>query len=159
MKRIIAFAALLLTFIGAAAQDGRSIYRKYSEAEDVSAVYISNAMFRMIGSLPDISVKDGSADLTPVIRNLKGCYIIDSKNAGINNALKADVDKFTDSGKFELLMEAKEKGEVVRMFTAGTEKTVSSFVMMSEEGSETTFICIDGEIGREELERLIGKMN
>ena len=54
MKRIIIlFAALLLSF-SAFAQNGKSIYQKYSDAENVSAVYVSPAMFRMIGQIPDL---------------------------------------------------------------------------------------------------------
>ena len=47
MKRIIIIATLLLASISAFAQSGKSIYQKYSDAENVSAVYISSAMFRM----------------------------------------------------------------------------------------------------------------
>ena len=53
MKRIIILAALLLTTIASFAQNGKSIYQKYSEAEGVSAVYISPAMFKLIGKIPD----------------------------------------------------------------------------------------------------------
>ena len=37
------------------------------------------------------------------------------------------------TGKYELLMEAKDDGEAVRMYTVGDEKTVTSFVMVSQE--------------------------
>ena len=46
MKRFILIALAALFGAGAFAQDGKSIYNKYSEAENVSAVYISPAMFR-----------------------------------------------------------------------------------------------------------------
>ena len=46
MKKIFAIAAAMLVTVSAFAQDGKSIYKKYSDAENVSAVYISPAMFR-----------------------------------------------------------------------------------------------------------------
>ncbi|MDY6278135.1 MAG: hypothetical protein SPL35_06950, partial [Bacteroidales bacterium] len=67
MKRIIIFAVLLLSFISASAQSGRSLYLKYSDADDVSAVYISSAMFRMIGNLPDLEMENRHVNLTPII--------------------------------------------------------------------------------------------
>ena len=53
MKKIIVFAALLLSFICASAQDGKHIYMKYSDEPNVSAVYVSPAMFRLIGRIPE----------------------------------------------------------------------------------------------------------
>ena len=62
MKRLVILAALLLTTLSSFAQDGKSIYQKYSESEGVSAVYISPAMFRLIGRIPDLNVEGESAN-------------------------------------------------------------------------------------------------
>ena len=59
MKKIILiFAALLLAF-SAFAQDGRSIYNRYSDEEGVTAVYISPAMFRLLGVIARESASRG----------------------------------------------------------------------------------------------------
>ena len=157
MKRIITIAALLLTFIAASAQDGRSIYRKYSDAENVSAVYISPAMFRLIGKLPNLTVGDKDTDIAPIIQTLSGLYIIDSNNPEVNEALRKDTEKYTDSSRYELLMEAKEDGELTSIYTAGSETVVESFVMITNSGSEMTFICIDGRMNRDDLETLFAE--
>lgn len=159
MKRIAILAALLLVTIGSFAQDGKSIYQKFSDAENVSAVYISPAMFRLIGKLPEITAdtEDGTVDLTPVIASLTGMYVIDSHNQSINSALAADVKKFISSGKYELLMEAKDNGQTMRMYTLGDEKIVNSFVMLALENDETTFICIDGKMNRKDLEKVLAE--
>ena len=60
MKRIIATALMLLMTVGAFAQEGKRLYNKYSDQDGVSAVYISPAMFKLIGQLPDINIE--SAD-------------------------------------------------------------------------------------------------
>ena len=52
-------------------------------------------------------------------------------------------------------MESKDAGEVVRMYTVGTEKVVNSFVMVASQGSEATFICLDGQMDRQELEGVL----
>lgn len=157
MKRIIILAALLLTTVAAFAQNGKSIYQKYSEAEGVSAVYISPAMFRLIGKIPDMSVDGEKVNLAPVVQSLSGLYLIDSQNSSINSTLKAEAEKFVKSGHYELLMEAKDSGEIVRMYTNGTDTTVNGFVMIADEGAETTFIYLDGKMDRDELEKLIAE--
>lgn len=155
MKRIIIIATLLLASIYAFAQSGKSIYQKYSDAENVSAVYISSAMFRMIGKIPDLNVEGNEVNLAPIIQSLSGLYIISSENPKINSQIKADAEKFINGGEYELLMEAKDNGETVRMYTVGTEKVVNSFVMLSLDGNEINFICVDGKMNRDDLDKLL----
>ena len=155
MNRILTLAAALLLCLSALAQNGKAIYQKYSDAEGVSAVYISPAMFRMIGRIPDLETGDGKVNLTPVIRSLTGMYIINSGNQDINGTLRSEVERFISSGRYELLMEAKDSGETVRMYTVGTEKLINGFVMLAAQAEEVTFICLDGEMPREQFETLV----
>ena len=54
-------------------------------------------------------------------------------------------------------MEAKDSGQTVRMYTVGNDVTVNSFVMIAKDGGETTFICIDGNMNRSDLEKLLAE--
>ena len=157
MKRLFFLAAMLLLTISSFAQDGKSIYQKYSDSEDISAVYVSPAMFKLIGRLPDIEMNSGEVNFYPIIKSLTGLYIINSSNKNINAQLYADVEKFIKSGRYELLMEAKDSGEAVRMYTVGNDTVVNSFVMVARDGDETTFICIDGNMNRTDLEKLLAE--
>ena len=159
MKKIIIIAALLLGSIFASAQDGRQIYMKYSDEPNVSAVYVSPAMFRLIGKLPDMQAGDGDVNLTPVVQALTGLYIISSENPDLNARIAKDVRKCIEKGTFELLMEAKEDGEKMTMYTAGDDKTVTSFIMLADEGTEVTFICLDGKLDRTKLEGIMSEKN
>ncbi len=157
MKRTIIIAALLLASIFSFAQTGKSIYQKYSDAAGVSAVYISPAMFRLIGKIPDLHVEGEDVNLAPIIQSLSGLYLIDSENPAVNSELKAEAAKFINAGHYELLLEAKDSGEVVRMYTVGGEKVVNGFVMIAEDGGESTFIYLDGKMNREDLENILAK--
>ena len=157
MKRILFLIAALLLTLSAAAQNGKSIYQKYSDEENVSAVYISPAMFRLIGKIPDVNTGDGEVNLSPIIRSLSGMYLINSENEKINGNLRAEAERFINSGKYEMLMEAKDSGQTVRMYTVGNEKTVEGFVMLAAEAASVTFICLDGQMPRDEFETLMAK--
>ncbi len=145
-------AVMMVLCVAAFAQDGKSIYNKYSDKENVSAVYISPSMFKLIGNLPDISMPDEDVNLTPYIKELKGMYLIDSENASINSALLADAEKMVKSGKYELLMEAKDSGEIARIYVVTSADMVQSFVMIASEPGECTVICIDGKIAKADVE-------
>ncbi len=157
MKKIFIIAATMLLASTAFAQDGKSIYNKYSNAENVSAVYISPAMFRMIGKLPDMEVNDENLNLTPIVRSLSGLYLIDSENPAINADIRKDVESFVNSGSYEVLMEAKDGGETMSIYVVTKAETVKSFVLLAYEKDECTFICIEGELAQKQLEELLAK--
>ena len=157
MKQLYIIVAMLLLSISAFAQDGRSLYNKYSDYDNVEAVYISPAMFRLIGKIPDVEMQGESVNLGPIIKTLTGLYILSIEDSRIANDLADDVNRFIKKGDYELLMEAKDNGEVTRMYTVGDDFVVNSFVLLSRDGNETNFICIDGTIPRDQLEDLIAK--
>lgn len=158
MKRIIILAVLLLSATIASAQEGKNIYNKYSGSKGVSAVYISPAMFKIIGKLPDLEIKtaDGnSMDLAPLISTFQGFYMLDISNATTVSAINQDVASMTSKGKYELMMELKDEGETLQIYTSGNEKIIQSFVFIASEGDSLQFICIDGEMKRSDIEKLI----
>ena len=158
MKRIILILAALLLSISTFAQNGKSIYQRYSDADGVTAVYISPAMFRLIGTIPDLEVGDEKVNIAPLIQALSGFYVLSSENPDINNKLRADAERFINGGKYELLMEVKESGETVRMYTMGNDKTINGFAMLATEAAEVTFISLDGEMPRKDFEALIASV-
>ncbi len=158
MKRIaVLVAALFLLTANAWSQDGKGIYNKYSDHEEVSAVYISSSMFKLIGRVPDMNVGDGSMNLGPLIKSLNCMYLIDCDDPDVSREIKSDVNKFINKYKFDMLMEVKDRGETVRIYTTGDEKTVTQFILTASEESAFTFICLDGTMSREELEKVIAK--
>ncbi len=155
MKKFASILAAILISAAAYAQSGKSIYNKFSDRQNVSAVYISPSMFRLMGNLPELDMPDEDINIAPLVKELSGMYILDSENSKVNKELKAEADRLISGGKFELLMEAKEDGEQVRIYTSGDKDTVTCFVMTAEEKDEFTFICIEGSIGRSGLEKII----
>ena len=69
MKKILIIIAFLLLAMEAFGQSAKDLYNKYSDLNGVSAVYVSPAMFRMIGKLPDVDMESESGEkvnLTPI---------------------------------------------------------------------------------------------
>ena len=150
---------MLLIAVGAFAQEGKRLYNKYSDQEGVSAVYISPAMFKLMGQLPDINVEtaDGKKmDMAPLVRSFSGFYMLsfEKKSAASAEPYK-EVTSLVNKGNFELLMEVKDDGSTVRMYTLGDEKVVNSFVCIINEEDETMFFSLEGSMNRSDLENLI----
>ena len=157
MKKFYILAVMLFASLAAFAQNGRALYNKYSDNQNVEAVYISPAMFRLMGKIPDMEMNDGSVNLGPIVKSLTGLYILNITDDALAADLYADVERFIQKGQYELLMEAKDNGEVTRMYTVGDDQVVNSFVMIARSGNETDFICLDGTIPRDQLEDLIAE--
>ena len=158
MKRIIILAILLLSAAIASAQEGRNVYNKYSGGKGVSAVYISPSMFKIIGKLPDLEVKTAegeSMNLAPLISSFKGFYMLDISNPATISAIDKDVASMISKGRYELMMEVKDEGEALHIYTSGNEKLIESFVFIASDGDTLQFICIDGEMNRSNFEKLI----
>jgi phosphosulfolactate synthase (CoM biosynthesis protein A) len=157
MKRIYALLVMLAVSVAAFAQNGRSLYNKYSDYDNVEAVYISPAMFRLMGKIPDMELQEENVNLGPIIKSLTGLYILSTTREDIAADLAADVNHFIQRGSYELLMEAKDNGEVMRLYTVGDEQIVNSLVMLARDAAETSFICLDGTMPRDQLETLIAE--
>ncbi len=155
MNRIIAAAVSLFLTFTLSAQEGRSIYNRYSDAEDVSAVYISPSMFKIMDKLPELNLSGNDVHFSSIIKSLNGFYLIESKNPSINASLKADARKMVSSGRYELLMEAKDNVQTVHMYILGDEETVNGLVMLVDEKDSFAFINLDGKMSRAKLEKLI----
>ena len=151
---------MLLIAAGAYAQSGKSLYNKYSDSEGVSAVYISPAMFRMIGQLPNLDVEasdGGKIDIAPLIRSFEGFYLLNVSDKAQAAELKQEVQTMIKAGRFEVLVEAKDSGSTMRIYTVGDDKIISSLVMLAQEGDSVQFICLEGTINRKDFETLIAK--
>ena len=158
MKRIIILAALLLSVTIASAQEGKNIYNRYSGGKGVSAVYISPSMFKIIGKLPDLEMEtaDGnSMNLAPLISSFQGFYMLDISNPTTVSVINQDVASMISKGRYELVMEVKDEGETLRIYTSGKEEIIESFVFIASDGDSVQFICIDGEMNRSDIEKLI----
>ena len=98
MKKLYILMAMLLMSITALAQDGRSLYNKYSDYDNVEAVYISPAMFRLIGKIPDMEMDGENVNLGPIIKSLSGLYILSIKQGCVADELADDVNRFIKKG-------------------------------------------------------------
>jgi hypothetical protein len=162
MKRIIILAILLLSATIASAQEGKNLYNRYSGGKGVSAVYISPSMFKIIGKLPDLEMKtdDGnSINLAPLISTFKGFYMLDISNSTTAAAINKDVALMISKGRYELMMEVKDEGDTLQIYTSGDEKIIESFVFIASDEDSVQFICIDGEMNRSDIDNFIASLH
>lgn len=155
MKKLYMLMTALLLAVTAFAQSGKEIYQKYSDLPEVSAVYVSPAMFRIIGRLPEVELEADSVDLAPIIRSMTGFYLLSSENPSVGEKLYGEVSGMVSKGKYELLLETKDDGEVTRIYSAGSGNEITSLVLVTRDAEEVTFLAVDGRMDRDKLENIL----
>ena len=157
MKKIIIIAlAAIISMASAAAQNSKKqIYIDYSGKPGVSAVYISPAMFKLMKSVPDIEINDQDVNFSRFIRTLEGMYILNIEEPEMASQLVRDVEKELINGRHELLMEAVEGSETTRIYVVEKDSIVSDLILLSRDGSSTSYISITGQMPLDEISKMI----
>lgn len=161
MKKILVLIAAILLSTGLYAQNARAIYNKYSNEKGISAVYISPSMFKLIGAIPNLEVPvddKEKVDISPLVKSLSGFYLLSTEDRALADKISSEAERYIRSGKFELMMEAKEDGEAVRIYTVSDKDIITGLVMTAKDGEEMSFICLDGIMNKKDLEGLIAKV-
>ena len=152
MKRALLTIMIALAALTASAQNYKSLYQKYSDDERVTAVYISPAMFKMIGKLPEVRIEDNDLDLAPMIKSMTGFYMLQTEDKDLAEKIFKDIFKVVGANNYETLMEVKEKGQRINILSLGDKDILKSLLLTVFDGGESMFIGIDGLMKREEVE-------
>ena len=155
MKRSILALIISLVAITAFGQDYKTIYQKYSDDERVTAVYISPAMFKMIGKLPEVKIEENGLDLAPMIKSMTGFYMLQTEDSSLAEKISKDVTRIVGGGKFETLMEIKDKGQKVNILSLGDDQFLKSLLLTVFDSGESVFIGIDGLMNRADVENAV----
>ena len=155
MKKIFLTLIAGLTALLASAQDYKSIYQKYSDDDRVTAVYISPAMFKMIGKIPEIRIEENDVDLSPMIKSMTGFYMLQTEDTSLAEKISKDVVKIVGGNKYETLMEVKDKGQKINILSLGDDEFIKSLLLTVLDSEETVFIGIDGLMKRDDVENAV----
>lgn len=158
MKRIVAIAALLMMALSAYAQSGKEIYNRYSGKKGVSSVYISPTMFGLMKELPDIHIESGDVNFGPIIKTFDGMYILSVEDSAIAADLEKEIGDMVSQGRFELLMEAVEESEKMRIYIVSKGDTVTDFLMLAYEPESASVISISGNMPMAELQKILSEV-
>jgi len=141
------------------AQDYKTIYQKYSDDDRVTAVYISPAMFKMIGKLPEVRIEDNGLDLAPMIKSMTGFYMLQTEDSSLAEKISKDVTRIVGGAKFETLMEIKDKGQKVNILSLGDDQFLKSLLLTVFDSGESMFIGIDGLMNRADVENAVATVS
>ena len=151
--------------------EGNYVFSRWSDMTDVKSTYISPELFRMTRKLPKLNIRNQQIDLSPIVTELKGVYLLDFaryRKGDVNvrycrnttrEGLRRDIRDFLDKGHYITLMDMRQDGQYTRLYVATDGETVSGFVLVELDDSFDygRFICLEGRIPQKEFDKLIRK--
>ena len=147
--RILLVVAMVVGSLQANAQV--KAFEKYSDTKNVTYVYISKFMLRMVDASSAPSVPGVNTE--SLMKKLNGIQIISSENKNAIARLKADAQSIVKQGKYELLMQVDDDGDKVRIYHHEG-KQQSAVVMMVEEDDEYSVIVFSGTFTLDDVQKM-----
>ena len=147
--KIILCVAMLMASVTTNAQV--KAFEKYADTKNVTYVYISKFMLRMVDASSAPSVP--GVNTQSLMKKLDGIQIINSDNKNAIARLKTDAQNIVKQSKYELLMQVDEDGDKVRIYhSEGKQQSV--VVMMADEEDEYTVIVFSGTFTMEDVMKM-----
>lgn len=141
----------MLTLVGIAANAQVKEFERYSNAKNMTYVYISSYMLNLAGkaaapSMPGVNTK-------ALMGKLSGIQIISSDDPKASARLKSNTQAFVGNERYELLMQVDEDSEKVRIYYRKS-KHQSVVVMMSDKDGEVSVIVFSGSFTLDDVMKL-----
>lgn len=139
------------------------LYKKYSDVEGVTRVYISEAMFSLFKGTDLAMTALGTSDVVDVggiIDHLTGLYILTSNEQSASERLEIDFNLLMQKFKLELLMEVEDNSDVVKMYVLRKGDIIKNFFLKVKEGNgSVTILFFKGDIPESKLAKIINSGN
>ena len=149
--------------------DGNYVYSRWCDMTDVDATYISPEMFKLVGYLPKFNIQGKYLDLSDVITELKGLYMLEfaqyrKSDPGVRycrngqgTGLRWDIRNFLEKNHYKTLMDMRENGQYTRLYMTADEQTVTGIVLVNLDDSFDygRFICLEGKMPYNKFQAVI----
>lgn len=164
-KAIIMLAVLLVPVMTFAVDPGGKVskakvssivshYRNKQGVEVVELGYLGTSLVKGLASLSSVNDKDAK-DALMVLKGIKGLTVLSYEDASpeLKTTINGKLEKLLKGA--DLLMEAKDEGETMRIYGTYSEKTgkVSDVVMFAP--TEGTFIYLVGSFNLDEISKAV----
>ncbi len=167
-KLIILIAVGLLPFAGFS----QSIFDKYEDLDNVSAVVVNQSMFRLLSKI-DVEVDDPEAkDFMDIAQSLKNLKVFITEDKKVSADMLKTMNSYLKSAKLEELMRIKDKDANIKFYIKeGKDADHVSELLMFVTGMknanvevdgrkfETVLLSLTGDIDLNKISSLTNKMN
>lgn len=161
MKKVI---VILVALFGFQFTQAQSIFDKFDNQEDVTAIVVTNKMFDLMSKVK-MDIKDKEAQqYVNLIKKLDNLKVFTTASSKTTNDMRSTVDKYLKQSALDELMRVSDKGKSIKIYikSGSTESQIEELLMFIEgsgKGNETVLMSLTGLFDFDELSALTSKMN
>lgn len=169
-KIIVTIVTVMVCYTGFS----QSMFDKYEDLDNVSAVVVNQSMFRLLSNI-DVEVDDPEAkDFMDIAKSLKNLKVFITEDKGVSADMMGTMNKYLKSNSLEELMRVKDKDANVKFYIKqGKDADHVSELLMFVTGIkdsgvdinvngrkfETVLLSLTGDIDLNKIGSLTSKMN
>jgi len=142
-------ACFLLIAATTKAQTLKDLFNKYSNDERFEYVSVGKGMLTMaklFGDMDNIGM-----EVLSKIKGLKVLTLTDGFDDSLQKTVLKELNTIIAAGKFETLVEVRDKTERVNIYCRVGEKDETDMLVVTQDESELSMIWIKGKLSEEEL--------
>lgn len=127
------------------------LYQKFFEHKDVTSVYISKTMLKMMSS---VDIKTNDVDISKIASKLDGIYILTTENPTIANEMKQDTKSIQNDKLYEPLMQVREdKSRVTFYIKKNSDKSelIKEMLILVDDAPQFVMIQLSGNMTLEDI--------
>lgn len=155
MKKYVFIILMSIACAHASAQ--KELFEKFEDAKNVESVYISKAMFELVGAK---KIGDMSVNNIPIgdkISKIDHLYILSSKDAKMATGLAEAFATYYKEGKFEELMRVKNDGQKTTIYMRQLKNKMNELGLFSTGDGSARIISLVGMLTIEDIKDVVGK--
>lgn len=158
MKKIMAFAALMIVMNGAFAQDAISkFFSKYHNDDSFTQVTVSGKMFSLFTNMEADTPED--KEVLEAISKLKGLRILGKENTSDARSLYKEAFALIPMKEFEELMSVHDKDKDIKFYIKESGGKISELLMVMGGTDDFMVMSLFGEIDLKQVSRIGKKMD
>lgn len=149
MKRFyILFLLALCLSVKAFSQD--SFFEKFADREDVTSVYISKSMLRL---MPNVQA-DG-IDIGNIASKLNNIQILSCEKQEAIPQIRKELQYINPQNGYEELMKVNDEGEHIRIYMKEGSQEAREYVLLCDEKKELTVVILKGNLSLTDIQGII----
>ncbi len=154
MKKIImvAVATILMLLTGANAQSLHRLFEKYDNDSRFESVSVGKFLFSLALISGDLDANE--RELLSNLRKIRILTTKDIQNRDFANGVMQDLDKVIGSGNYESMVEVRDKGERVNIYTKMAGNNYTDLLIAVKDAGAISLIWLNGKLPKEFINKI-----
>lgn len=141
MKRIYFLSILFVMAVISASAQISSVFDRFSDTKDVTSVYISKVMLRMMPDLDANGLKVGD-----ISSKLDCIRVLSTSNKNNIPIISTNFKKKIDKENYDILLKANDEGDKVVIYMKEGKDGINEYLIAAESSQELNYVLIVGTI-------------